>query len=355
MATKRKKRPNRRVDLSDRARSLLKTLVEHYVREGQPVGSKALARDSGLDLSAATIRNVLCDLESLGLLSSPHTSAGRVPTVQGYRLFVDNLVSVTPPSIVELERLKSEMGRRESIDDLLESVSGVLSEVTRMAGVVMVPRRDYRSLRRIEFLPLADKRVLAILVINEQEVQNRVIHAAREYSADQLQEAANYLNTLFGGKDLQQVRAALVQEMVQTKERMNDMMQTAIEMADKVFERDTAEGDYVLAGQTNLMNFAELSNLDKLRQLFEAFNQKRDILHLLDECCAARSMQVFIGEESGYHALGDCSVITSPYKVDGQVLGVLGVIGPTRMAYERVIPLVDVTAKMLGMVLNQRD
>ncbi len=342
-------------ELNDRARSLLKTLVEQYIKDGQPVGSKTLARDTALDVSSATIRSVMAELEKLGMVKSPHTSAGRIPTDMGYRVFVDSLITVKSPTANEIEKLWAGLEEKKTVDELMDSVSSALSEVTKMAGVVMVPQHDYRSLRRIEFLPLSEKQVLAILVINEKEIQNSIIDTEREYSASELQEAANYLNALFGGKDLLGVRVALLDEMRRTKEQMNDMMQRAIEMAGKVFTQEENEQDFVLAGQTNLMKYNEFSNVDSLRKLFDAFSQKRDVLHLLDNCLMAQSMRIFIGTESGYHVFDDCSIVTSPYEVDGQTLGVLGVIGPTRMAYERVIPLVDVTSKMLGNLLNSRE
>ena len=343
------------IALSERARGLLKTLVEHHIRDGQPVGSKVLARNAGFELSPATVRNVMADLEALGLVSSPHTSAGRVPTNRGYRVFIDNLLTVKAPTEEEVSRIRGELTGGATVNELLATASTLLSKVSKMAGVVMVPRREFAALRRVEFLPLSEKRVLAILVINEREVENRILHTGRDFSESELQKAGNYLNSIISGRDLRAVRSALLNEMRQVKESVNELMQSALDVADQVFDKRGGKHDYVLAGQTNLMHFAELSNVDKLRMLFEAFNEKNELLHLLDECMDAETMQVFIGEESGYAALDTCSVVTAPYEVDGKVLGVLGVIGPTRMAYERVIPLVDVTAKMLGAILNSKD
>lgn len=341
--------------LGERAQHLLKVLVECYIREGQPVGSRTLARNAGLELSPATIRNVIADLEDLGFVRSPHTSAGRVPTVQGYRLFVDALLTVKPLHTNEVQQLRQSLDPDLNSQKLVESASALLSGITHMAGVVTMPRREHAAFRHIEFLPLSDNRVLAILVINEREVQNRIIHVNRRYGLDELQQISNYLNMEFKGKDLDTVREALLREMQEVREGMNRMMLAAIEMAEKVFEQQPEKEDYVLAGQINLMGFAELSNVEKLRQLFDAFNQKREILHLLDQCVRAHGVQIFIGEESGYQVLDECSVVTAPYLVDGQVLGVLGVIGPTRMAYERVIPIVDMTAKLLGAALNPKN
>ncbi|MGD8378022.1 MAG: heat-inducible transcriptional repressor HrcA [Gammaproteobacteria bacterium] len=342
--------------LNERAQHLLKVMVERYIQEGQPVGSRLLSRDSGLDLSPASVRNVMADLEELGFVQSPHTSAGRVPTVKGYRFFVDTLLTVRPIDRREVQRMESELvATLGDPQELVASTSTLLSGITRLAGVVTLPRREHSSWRQIEFLPLSDNRVLAILVINEREVQNRILHLEGGYSSSQLQKAANYLNAHFAGRDLNEVRESLLREMREARESMNELMLTAISMAEQVFGgEDEGEGEYVIAGQTNLMEFAELSDVEKLRRLFDAFNQKRDILHLLDKCVTASGVQIFIGEESGYQVLDECSVVTSPYEVDGEVVGVLGVIGPTRMAYERVIPIVDVTARLLGAALNSR-
>lgn len=338
--------------LSDRAQHLFKCLVERYISDGQPVGSRTLARDAKLDLSPATIRNVMADLEDMGLLTSPHTSSGRVPTVKGYRLFIDTMLTVKRLDPEEVRRLASNLQDADDIPRLLEKTSQLLSEVTHLAGIVTVPRPEQQSLRQLEFLPLGDNRVLAILVVNNREVQNRIIHTAKVYSAAELQEAANYLNRAFAGKDLREVRNDLLREMSETREAMDRLMRVVVEVAEKALLSAPSDDDYVLAGQTNLMDIDELASVEKLRQLFEAFNHKRDILHLLEQAFTARGVQIFIGEESGYEVLGDCSVVTSPYASGGHALGVLGVIGPTRMEYERVIPIVDLTAKILGSALK---
>ncbi|MEJ2514464.1 MAG: heat-inducible transcriptional repressor HrcA, partial [Gammaproteobacteria bacterium] len=301
--------------------------------------------------------NVMSDLEDMGLVSSPHTSAGRIPTPAGFRLFVDALISVRPLSESEVSRLQKELESvRHGDGDVVESASSLLSGLTRMAGVVTLPRRSHASLRQIEFLPLSERRVLAILVIDEKEVQNRILHTDRDYSGEELRRAANYLNEQFAGQPLSRVREALLREISSTRETMNAMMLDAIRMAQRAFDT-SAEGapSLVLAGETRLMEFAELSDVERLRSLFEAFARQRDILHLLDRCLAAESMQVFIGEESGYKMLESVSVVASPYSVGDEVVGVLGVIGPTRMAYDRVIPIVDITAKLLGSALNSRE
>ncbi len=341
-------------ELNERSQQLLKTLVERYIHDGQPVGSRVLSKDSDLKLSPATIRNVMADLEDLGLIHSPHTSAGRVPTVNGYRLFVDTLLTVKPLHEQELDRLHKGLDKRED-DDLLSMASKLLSDTSQMAGIVTLPRKELVCLRHIEFLPLSNARVLVIFVTNEHEVHNRIIHTAKKFSATELQQAANYLTSIYSGKSLASVRAAVVKEMQEDQQRMNQSMLDAVSMAQLAFNKDESkEEDYVLSGQTNLMGFSELSDMDRLKGLFDAFSQKRGIIHLLDKCLAADGVQIYIGEESGYQAFDHCSLVTSSYAVNDEVVGVLGVIGPTRMAYERIIPFVDVTAKLLGAALNTK-
>jgi heat-inducible transcriptional repressor len=355
--------------LSERAQSLLRILVESYIRDGQPVGSRALSRDSGLNLSSATIRNVMADLEELGFVSSPHTSAGRIPTDKGYRFFVDTLLrvrrlesAIDPDIQSEIQRFLENHGdsrilevHGESPKALAAAASQLLSAVTSLAGVVTVPSAQQASITQIEFVVLSENRVLAVLVLNDREVQNRMIQLERYYSPDELKRAANFLNEKFRGRTLPQVRQEILRELSETREHMNQIMLDAITVAQCLFElREEQSLEYVIAGETNLMGLGELSSVEKLRRLFEAFNEKRDVLHLLDQSLRAQGVQIFIGHESGYQILDDCSVVTAPYSLGDQVVGVLGVIGPTRMAYERVIPIVDVTAKLLGAALNSR-
>ncbi|MGO8829006.1 MAG: heat-inducible transcriptional repressor HrcA [Steroidobacteraceae bacterium] len=342
--------------LSERAQLLLKALIENYIREGHPVGSRTLSRDSGLSLSSATIRNVMADLEDLGFVASPHTSAGRIPTDKGYRFFVDTLLKLKPLQHEEIEDIERRLVSDASDGRaLVQTVSQMLSSVTHMAGLVTLPNPHYISLMQIEFVGLSENRALAIMVMNNREVQNRVVQLERYYSAEELRRAANYLNEAFAGRSLPDVRAMLLKQLQETRQHMNQLMQDAIQVAQKVFDTQLEEQvEYVIAGETNLMGFAELSNVDRLRRLFEAFNEKHDILRLLDSCLRAEGIQIFIGQESGYRILDDISVVTAPYLLDNQVVGVLGIIGPTRMAYERVIPIVDVTAKLLGSALNAR-
>ena len=338
--------------LSDRTLQLLKKLVERYICDGQPVGSKVLATDS--NLSPATIRNVMADLEQRGFIHSPHTSAGRVPTVSGYRLFVDNLLTVNALNSEELSRLHQGLSADDSTD-VIGAASRLLAELTQMAGVVTLPRRDLVCLRHIEFLPLSNTRVLLIFVTNEQEVHNKIIHTAKVFSASELQQAANYLNATYRGRSLAAVREAVLKELQDDRERMNQKMLDAIKMAQLAFNQGDEKDDYVLAGETNLMGFSELADREHLKTLFEAFSQKQGVIHLLDHCMKAEGVQIFIGKESGYQAFDHCSLVTSSYSISNEVVGVLGVIGPTRMAYQRIIPFVDVTAKLLSLALNPRS
>ena len=344
--------------LSEREQLLLKVLIGSYIRDGQPVGSRSLSRESGLALSSATIRNIVADLERLGFVSSPHTSAGRIPTDKGYRFFVDSLLKArTPldedPAFAELRRQLD--AARDDSKALVAAASQLLSNVTRLAGLVTLPRTQQASITQIEFVGLSDNRALVILVFNDREVQNRVIQLERHHSADELRRAANFLTERCRGKTLSQVRAEILHEMQEARQSMNALMKDAISVAERVFQADeTNRMEYVIAGETNLMGAGELSSVDKLRRLFEAFNEKRDILNLLDHSLRADGVQIFIGQESGFRILDDCSVVTAPYIADNEVVGVIGVIGPTRMAYERVIPIVDVTAKILGAALARR-
>ena len=344
---------NNSCDLNERSLQLLKILVERYISDGQPVGSRVLSKDSTLNLSPATIRNVMADLEDSGLIQSPHTSAGRVPTVSGYRLFVDSLLTVKPLDVTELSRLHQGLLATDDANNMISMASRLLADLTQMAGVVTLPKRELVCLRHIEFLPLSHNRVLVIFVTNEQEVHNKVIHTDKIFSASDLQQAANYLNSIYAGRSLEAVRIAVLKDLQDDQERMNLAMLDAVKMAQLTFEVG-AEDDYVLAGETNLMDFTELSDRDHLKKLFEAFSQKQDVIHLLDQAMKADGVQIFIGEESGYRAFDQCSLVTSTYSVNDEIVGVLGVIGPTRMAYQKIIPFVDVTAKLLGAALNPK-
>ena len=340
--------------LEARAAELLKLLIERYVRDGQPVSSRTLARERGVKLSPATIRNVMADLDEMGFVCSPHTSAGRIPTQHGYRYFVDTLL--------QPERLTPAIRRRirdhllavggQSPTHLAQAASDVLSKLSLMAGVVTVPRRNMTVLRRIEFLPLSDRRVLAILVVNRSEVQNRVIQVDREHTLQELEQFASLINEHYAGRDLLSLRDALRSDALEARMRVNRLLRDAAEVADQALSRKSQD-DYVMAGGSNLFAFQELADVRRLRQLFNALDRKRDLLSLFDQCLRATGVQIFIGQESGYRVLDECSVVTAPYYLEGEVAGVLGVIGPTRMAYDRIIPLVSETARILSAGLKE--
>lgn len=342
--------------LSERAQYLLKVLVERYITEGQPVGSRSLARDAGLNLSPATIRNVMADLEELGLITAPHTSAGRMPTASGYRFFVDTLLTVKPLQQDVIRHLRQDLDEQDGSDDVLETASRLLSEATHMAGVVTLPRRETATFRHIEFLPLSERRLLVILVTDEQEVHNKIIQAPHPFSNADLQAAANFLNSTCAGKDLSLIRESLIQELAETRDRLSQEIIDAAAIAELALkDGDKRRKPFVLTGEINLMDFSELASMEQFRGLFETFHQKEDMIHLLDRCIETPGVKIFIGEESGHRAFDQCSLVTSSYSINNQVVGVLGVIGPTRMEYERVIPLVDLTAKLVGAALNHKS
>ncbi len=338
--------------LDPRARQLLRTLIGRYIRSGEPVGSQTLARHAGLDVSPATIRNILADLEDAGLLSAAHASAGRVPTPQGYRLFVDSLLQVRPLPESEMARLRGELPAGSGTQALLGSASELLSAMTHFVGVVSVPRREQFAFRRIDFVPLDGARVLAILVFADNEVQNRIVLTRRPFDAGELERVANYLNAHFAGRTVADIRATLVRELRSAQSEMQVLLAQSMELAEQVLA--PGGDDMVLAGQTRLMGVQELADLDRLRDLFEAFSRKREILQLLERTVQAPGVRIFIGEETGLAPLEGMSLVTAPYVAagSGTVLGVLGVIGPTRMAYDRVIPVVQAAADALGAALH---
>ena len=335
----------------DRAEEVLKALVERYIRDGEPVGSKAIAQSMVNSASPATIRNVMAQLEERGLIHSPHTSAGRVPTSLGYRMFVDTMLTVSSPGRENVDQVKQRLLPDKTPQALMEEASEVLSDLTSMAGIVMVPKSDRSSLRQVEFLPLEGKRVLVILVLNDREVQNRIITTNRRYNESELQQAANYLNQHFIGNPLGAIRDRLLAAMRDDKVRMDSLMQTVIEAAGQSFQ-PSGQPECVVSGQSNLLAMADEQGVDRLRELFDAFQRKRDLLDLMDHCVSADGIQIYIGQESGYEMLDECSLISSPYGTEDEVLGVLAVIGPTRMPYQKVIPMVDLTAKILSAALK---
>lgn len=336
--------------LDERSRTLLKALVEHYIADGQPVGSRALSRFSGLDLSPATIRNVMADLEDAGFVASPHTSSGRIPTSRGYRLFVDNLLTVQPLEARQLGQMEEALHGRPS-NQIISSASQLLSSLTHFAGVVIAPRRAASRIRQIEFLSLSDKRILLIIVTADGDVQNRILLSEKSYSPAELVSAANYLNQNFAGLDFEQIRQRLAAEVQQLRADITPLMTQALAAGDEALSENRAP--YVITGERNLLDVEELSsNMKRLRELFDLFEQRSSLIRLLDVSSNATGVQIYIGGESGIAPLDECSVIAAPYSVNGQVVGSVGVIGPTRMAYERVIPIVDITAKLLSSALS---
>ena len=337
--------------LSERARILLKSLVERHIHDGQPVGSRALARFSGLDLSPASIRNIMADLEEMGFITSPHTSAGRIPTPRGYRFFVDTLLTVKPLDSLEVNQLECQL-LPDSTQRLVSAASHLLSDLTRFAGVVKTPQLNGLTFRHIEFVSLSDKRLLLIIVTPDGDVQNRVLLADRTYSESELTEAANFLNHNFTGLTFDQIKIRLQEQLKELRENITRLMTLAVDAGSEAATE--TQDTYVLSGENNLLHVQDLSsNMQSLRRLFDMFEQKTDLLQLLDISARAHGVQIFIGGDSGLVPLDECSVVTAPYEVDGRVVGTVGVIGPTRMAYDRVIPIVDVTAKLLSSALSQ--
>ncbi|MCA1248126.1 heat-inducible transcriptional repressor HrcA [Massilia sp. MS-15] len=337
------------MELEPRAQTLLKALVERYIADGQPVGSRALSKISGLDLSPATIRNIMADLEEMGYVASPHTSAGRIPTPRGYRLFVDTLLTVQhiDEHAVGARNMRLPSQHPQKI---IANAAQMLSSLSQFAGVVQSPRRE-SVFQQIEFLRLSEKRILLVIVDPRGDVQNRLLLTEADYSPAQLTQSANYLNQNYAGLTFDEVRARLSGELAQLRDDMGRLMQVAVEAGSEAM----AEGDdMVIAGERNLLSVSDLSsNMSSLRQMFEMFEQKTGLMQLLDVSSKAGGVQIFIGGESKLVPMDEMSVVTAPYEVNGRIVGTLGVIGPTRMAYERVIPIVDITAKLLSNALSQ--
>ncbi len=337
--------------LDPRAQTLLKTLIERYIAEGQPVGSRTLSKYSGLELSPATIRNVMSDLEDLGLVASPHTSAGRIPTPRGYRLFVDTMLTVQPQ--FDDEQVARNVARQLQPGEpqkVVAVAASVLSSLSQFAGVVLTPRRSH-VFKQIEFMRLSESRILLIIVTPEGDVQNRIMATQRDYSPAQLVEASNYINANFAGLSFDEVRKRLLEEINALRGDMTQLMQAAVVASTD--DSDTGE-TVLISGERNLLEIADLSsNMSRLRKLFDVFDRKTSLLQLLDVSSHAQGVQIFIGGESTLVPLEEMSVVTAPYTVDGKIVGTLGVIGPTRMAYNRVIPIVDITARLLSQALSQ--
>ncbi|MFL9924413.1 heat-inducible transcriptional repressor HrcA [Herbaspirillum lusitanum] len=339
------------MQLDNRARTLLKALVERYIADGQPVGSRALSKLSGLELSPATIRNIMADLEEMGFVASPHTSAGRVPTPRGYRMFVDTLLTVEAIDESALEsRMQSRFPTSNSPQKIITNAAQVLSSLSQFAGVVMTPRRE-SVFQQIEFLRLSEKRILLVIVDPGGDVQNRMLLTEVDYTPSQLTHAANYINLHYGGLSFDQVRQRLQGELRQLRDDMTSLMQAAVEAGSDAMSEES--DNVVISGERNLLTVADLSsNMSSLRKLFDMFEQKTGLLQLLDVSSKAGGVQIFIGGESQLVPMDDMSIVTAPYEVNGKIVGTLGVIGPTRMAYERVIPIVDITAKLLSSALS---
>ncbi|MFZ2540520.1 MAG: heat-inducible transcriptional repressor HrcA [Gallionella sp.] len=337
--------------LNERAQILLKTLVERYISDGQPVGSRALQQYSGLEVSSATIRNVMADLEEIGLVSSPHTSAGRIPTGLAYRLFIDTMLVTKPLENAHVLQLEHQL-QPSNPSRLIAQASAILSDLTQFTGVVATAKRSAITVRQIEFLRLGEKRVLLIIVMPDGEVENRVLLLARDYSQSQLAEAGNFINQHYIGCSFSQIRDRLRDELQQLHQDMNALMAAVLAAGDAAEEKKSE--DYVISGEHNLLHVQDFStDMPRLRDLFTLFEKKTELLHLLDASRRGHGIHIFVGSESGLASLDVCSVITAPYSADGQVVGTLAVIGPKRMDYERVIPIVDITARLLSNALSQ--
>lgn len=338
------------MQLDIRAHTLLKTLVEQYIADGQPVGSRALSKLSGLDLSPATIRNVMSDLENMGFIASPHTSAGRVPTPRGYRVFVDTLLTVHTLDESALESGTYATLSGTSPHKIIANAAQVLSSLSQFAGVVLTPRHE-SVFQQIEFLRLSKNRVLLVIVSPGGDVQNRLLLTDTDYTPSQLVQAANYINQNYGGLSFDDVRLRLQSELRSLRDDMTRLMQAAVEAGSEAMADDSE--DVVISGERNLLRVGDLAtNMGSLRKLFDMFEQKTSLMQLLDMSSKATGVQIFIGGESQLMPLDDTSIVTAPYQVNGRIVGTLGVIGPTRMAYERVIPMVDITAKLLSHALS---
>ena len=335
--------------LSDRAQTLLKFLVERYIADGQPVGSRALSKFSGMELSPASIRNVMADLEEMGYIASPHTSAGRIPTPRGYRLFVDTLLTIQPLEKIDRQHLEDNI-RPDDPRQAVAAASQLLSDLTHFAGIVITPRRRGVGLKHVEFMPLSERRVLLIIVATDGDVQNRILITDKAFTPSQLTEAANYINAHYAGYDFDQLRDKVKFELSQLHRDISTLMSAVVDARGQ----GSDSSGVVLSGERNLLDVDDVSvNMNSIRKLFNIFDKKTQLMELLDLSLSADGVKIFIGGESTLVPLDEFSVVTAPYEVDGQIVGTVGVVGPTRMAYERVIPIVDVTAKLLSSALSQ--
>lgn len=346
--------------MKERDLILMKSLIESYVKQGTPIGSKALLRSSHLTVSPATVRNIMADLERQGLLLSPHTSAGRIPTTQGLRIFVDQLIKVRSVRSDIIDHVKKNLDPNQETKSLIGNASNLLSEMTKMASLVQIPCSPVNRLEHIDFVPLSGQRLLVVMVLENDEIQNRVIQVERNYKRDELTQMAAFLNEQLAGKDVNAARQELFGQMLQEKQTLDVLLQRAIDFAEKGFEQSANlaakdNDDFHVSGQTHLVSLASHGQLDNLEEIFAAFKKKQQIMSLLDQSLAAKGVKIFIGEESGSQGLRDCSIVTAPYKQNGESVGVLAVVGPTRMQYDKIIPIVDVTAKMLSSALDYKS
>ena len=341
-------------NLSKREETLLKSLVESFICDGQPVGSSKLSKIKSVNLSSATIRNVFTDLEEMGLIYSPHTSAGRIPTTKGFRLFIDTMVNFQPINDSILSKIKINNVKDVNQEELLKNTNEMLSNITQLAGVVYLPPKENLHIRQIDFVRVNKNKVLAILISSDNQVENKILNTSKDFSNSDLEKAANYLNSMLSGKSKEEIKNIIISELEEMRKSVNEIMFSAINMGKEIFVNSESKKNpnLFVAGQTNLMQFDDLSDVEKLKTIFDAFNDKKNILSLLDQSITENGIKVFIGSESGYNVFDDCSVITAPYTFDDNSVGVLGVVGPTRMAYDRVIPIVDVTAKLLSEALK---
>jgi heat-inducible transcriptional repressor len=335
--------------LDHRAQALLKTLIERYIADGQPVGSRTLSKYSGLDLSPATIRNVMADLEEMGFITSPHTSAGRIPTPRAYRLFVDTMVTMQPLEIFQAEHMQGQL-QGDQPQRVLSAAAQVLSSLSHFAGVVLTPRRS-STFRQIEFLRLGERRLLLIIVTPEGDVQNRILNTDRDYSPSQLIEAANYINHHYAGLGLIEMKTRLRSELAALRDDISGLMASAVEAGSAAVNAETDA--VMISGERNLLGVADLSdNMSRVRQMFDLFEEKTLLMQLLEASNSGHGIQIYIGGESQFVPFEEMSVVTSPYQIDGKIVGTLGVIGPTRMAYDKVIPIVDITARLVSTALS---
>lgn len=338
-----------------RAQNILKMLVEHYIDDGQPVGSKTLSNNPDLNVSSATIRSIMADLERQGYLRSMHTSSGRVPTEKGYRLFVDSLLTIKPTESQQIKVIQQAINAHSSSQELVASAPSLLSNMTKFAGIVSLPKQPSITFKHVEFLKLSSKKLLVILVVNGQEVQNRIIETEVEFNQSQLEYAANFINQNYQNKPLNDIKQALVEAMQDDRETIDELMKNSIELANQAIDSSDQSSSFVVDGQTNLLDFIENPDIKKIKHLLEAFHAKQSMLHLMDKCVASDGLQMFIGKESGFDLFDDFSIVTAPYGINDNIVGVLGVIGPTRMHYEKVIPLVDITAKLMSNALTKHN